>query len=164
MATVPPVRRRKLPDEREAVTHKFSIHGYEAFVTVGMYEDGTPGEIFIVAAKEGSIIAGLMKSFGIVFSLALQYGVPLEALVEKLSDPEHNESGHEPSYPASVVGHVMRWLASKFMGPAEVHQPTEPLVLTPATDLAVCPKCGCSMRRVGTCVRCTDCDFSEGCG
>jgi len=77
--------RRKLPDERHAITHKFSIAGHEGYITVGMYADGKPGEIFLVMAKEGSTISGLMDAFATSISIALQYGVPLEALVEKFS-------------------------------------------------------------------------------
>ena len=79
-----PIRRR-LPDERKAITHKFSIGGHEGYITVGMFEDGTPGELFITMAKEGSAVSGLMDSFATAISLALQYGVPLKVLVDKFS-------------------------------------------------------------------------------
>src|SRR5206468_3774943 len=79
------VRRRKLPAEREAITHKFSIGGHEGYITVGKYPEGAPGEIFIVMAKEGSTVSGLMDSFATAISLALQYGVPLKVLVDKFS-------------------------------------------------------------------------------
>ena len=85
--------RRKLPDERHAITHKFSIAGHEGYITVGMYEDGKPGEIFLVMAKEGSTISGLMDAFATSISMALQYGVPLEALVEKFSHVRFEPSG-----------------------------------------------------------------------
>ena len=84
---------RKLPDERHAITHKFSIAGHEGYITVGMYEDGKPGEIFLVMAKEGSTISGLMDAFATSISMALQYGVPLEALVEKFSHVRFEPSG-----------------------------------------------------------------------
>jgi len=77
--------RRKLPAERRAITHKFSIGGHEGYLTVGMYDDGQPGEIFLVMAKEGSTISGLMDSFATAISLALQYGVPLKVLIDKFS-------------------------------------------------------------------------------
>src|SRR5690606_41332104 len=72
----PKAQRRKLPDERKAITHKFSIGGHEGYLTVGPYEDNTPGELFVVMAKEGSVVSGLMDSFATAISLALQYGVP----------------------------------------------------------------------------------------
>jgi len=75
--------RRHLPTERHAITHKFSVAGHEGYLTVGMYEDGTPGEIFIVMAKEGSTLSGVMDSFATSCSMALQYGVPLQVLVDK---------------------------------------------------------------------------------
>ena len=84
-AAEPRPARRKLPDERHSLTHKFSIAGHEGYITVGMYEDGKPGEIFLKMAKEGSTISGLMDAFATSISMALQYGVPLEALVEKFS-------------------------------------------------------------------------------
>ena len=77
--------RRRLPDEREAVTHKFSIAGHEGYITVGKFEDGTPGEVFITMSKEGSTVSGLMDSFATAISLSLQYGVPLKVLINKFS-------------------------------------------------------------------------------
>ena len=85
--------RRKLPDERASITHKFSIAGHEGYITVGMYEDGQPGEIFIVMAKEGSVVSGLMDSFATAISLALQYGVPLKVLVDKFSHTRFEPAG-----------------------------------------------------------------------
>ena len=87
-------RRRKLPDERRALTHKFSVAGHEGYVTVGLYEDGTPGEIFLTMAKEGSTISGLMDAFATAISLTLQYGVPIEALVEKFSHMRFEPAGY----------------------------------------------------------------------
>jgi len=77
--------RRRLPDERRSLTHHFSVGGQEGYVTVGLYEDGLPGEVFIRMAKEGSTVSGLMDSFATAVSLALQYGVPLQSLCDKLS-------------------------------------------------------------------------------
>ena len=85
--------RRRLPDERRALTHHFSVGGYEGYITVGFYDDGQPGEIFITMAKEGSTISGLMDSFATVVSLALQYGVPLKVLCGKLSHTRFEPSG-----------------------------------------------------------------------
>ena len=111
--------RRKLPDERHAMTHKFSIAGHEGYITVGMYEDGKPGEIFLVMAKEGSTISGLMDAFATSISMALQYGVPLEALVEKFSHVRFEPSGFtknsEIPYAKSITDYIFRWLASKFL-------------------------------------------------
>jgi ribonucleoside-diphosphate reductase alpha chain len=117
--------RRKLPDERRAITHKFSIAGHEGYITVGMYDDGKPGEIFLVMAKEGSTISGLMDAFATAISMALQYGVPLEALVEKFSHVRFEPSGFtknaEIPYAKSITDYIFRWLASKFL-PAEHQQ------------------------------------------
>ncbi|MFN7017060.1 MAG: LAGLIDADG family homing endonuclease, partial [Fimbriimonadales bacterium] len=120
-----PVRRR-LPDERQSITHKFSVAGHEGYITVGMYEDGTPGEIFLTMAKEGSVISGLMDAFATAISLALQYGVPLEKLVEKFSYTRFQPSGftNNPQIPVatSIVDYIFRWLAMKFLQ----QQPTPP--------------------------------------
>jgi ribonucleoside-diphosphate reductase alpha chain len=111
--------RRKLPDERRSITHKFSISGHEGYVTVGLYEDGKPGEIFIVMSKEGSTISGLMDSFATAISLTLQYGVPLEALVDKFTHMRFEPSGFtkNPEIPMakSLVDYIFKWLGSKFM-------------------------------------------------
>ncbi len=111
--------RHKLPDERHAITHKFSIAGHEGYITVGMYEDGKPGEIFLVMAKEGSTISGLMDAFATSISIALQYGVPLEALVEKFSHVRFEPSGFtkNPQIPfaKSITDYIFRYLASKFL-------------------------------------------------
>jgi ribonucleoside-diphosphate reductase alpha chain len=118
-AAEPRPARRKLPDERHAITHKFSIAGHEGYITVGMYEDGKPGEIFLVMAKEGSTISGLMDAFATSISMALQYGVPLEALVEKFSHVRFEPSGFtknsEIPYAKSITDYIFRWLASKFL-------------------------------------------------
>jgi ribonucleoside-diphosphate reductase alpha chain len=86
-------KRRKLPDERNAITHKFDIAGHEGYITVGLFEDGTPGEIFLVMAKEGSTISGFADAFAQAISYALQYGVPLQALVDKFSHARFEPSG-----------------------------------------------------------------------
>jgi ribonucleoside-diphosphate reductase alpha chain len=118
-AEAPKPARRKLPDERHSITHKFSIAGHEGYITVGMYEDGKPGEIFLVMAKEGSTISGLMDAFATSISMALQYGVPLEALVEKFSHVRFEPSGFtknpEIPYAKSITDYIFRYLASKFL-------------------------------------------------
>jgi ribonucleoside-diphosphate reductase alpha chain len=111
--------RRRLPVERRAITHKFSIAGHDGYITVGMYEDGQPGEIFLVMAKEGSVVSGLMDSFATAVSLALQYGVPLQVLVDKFSHVRFEPSGFtnntEIPIAKSIVDYIFRWLASKFL-------------------------------------------------
>jgi ribonucleoside-diphosphate reductase alpha chain len=111
--------RRPLPDERASITHKFSVSGHDGYITVGMYEDGTPGEIFLVMAKEGSTVSGLMDSFATSISLALQYGVPLRVLVDKFSHTRFEPSGftNNPRIPLakSISDYIFRWLADKFV-------------------------------------------------
>ncbi len=111
--------RRRLPDDRPAITHKFSIAGHEGYITVGMYEDGTPGEIFLVMAKEGSTISGLMDAFATSISLALQYGVPLKDLIDKFSHMRFEPAGYttnrEIPIAKSIMDYIFRWLASKFL-------------------------------------------------
>jgi ribonucleoside-diphosphate reductase alpha chain len=115
--------RRKLPDERRAITHKFSVAGHEGYVTVGLYEDGKPGEIFLTMSKEGSTISGLMDSFATAISLTLQYGVPLEALVDKFTHMRFEPAGFtkNPEIPMakSLVDYIFKWLASKFLSAEE---------------------------------------------
>jgi ribonucleoside-diphosphate reductase alpha chain len=111
--------RHKLPDERRSITHKFDIAGHEGYITAGMYEDGQPGEIFITMSKEGSTISGLMDSFATAISMALQYGVPLQVLVDKFSHMRFEPSGFtkNPDIPMakSIMDYIFRWLASKFL-------------------------------------------------
>ncbi len=111
--------RRRLPDERHALTHKFSIGGHEGYLTVGMYEYRTPGELFCVMAKEGSVVSGLMDSFATAVSLALQYGVPLQVLIDKFSHTRFEPSGFtgNPQLPIakSIIDYVFRWMALKFL-------------------------------------------------
>jgi ribonucleoside-diphosphate reductase alpha chain len=111
--------RRRLPDERRSITHKFSIAGHEGYITVGMYEDGQPGEIFIVMAKEGTVVSGLMDSFATAISLAFQYGVPLRVLVDKFVHTRFEPSGftnnRDIPIAKSVCDYIFRWLALKFM-------------------------------------------------
>src|SRR5208283_5455820 len=111
--------RRKLPDERHSITHKFDIAGHEGYITVGMYEDGNPGEIFITMSKQGSTISGLMDSFATAISFALQYGVPLQFLVDKFSHMRFEPSGFTKNpqipYAKSIIDYLFRWMASKFL-------------------------------------------------
>jgi ribonucleoside-diphosphate reductase alpha chain len=118
-APAPKPYRRKLPDERAAVTHKFSVGAHEGYLTVGLYEEGQPGEIFITMAKEGSTVSGLMDSFATAVSLALQYGVPLKVLCDKFSHMRFEPSGWtnnpEIRYAKSIMDYIFRWMAYKFL-------------------------------------------------
>jgi ribonucleoside-diphosphate reductase alpha chain len=118
--------RRKLPDERNAITHKFDVAGHEGYITVGLFEDGTPGEIFLVMAKEGSTISGFADAFAQAISYALQYGVPLQTLVDKFSHSRFEPSGMtknpEVRFAKSIVDYIFRWMATKFLSPdAQFH-------------------------------------------
>src|SRR5688572_23353515 len=119
-------KRRKLPDERNAITHKFDIAGHEGYITVGLFDDGTPGEIFLTMAKEGSTISGFADAFAQAISYALQYGVPLQVLVDKFSHARFEPSGMtknpETRFAKSIVDYIFRWLATKFLSPeAQFH-------------------------------------------
>jgi ribonucleoside-diphosphate reductase alpha chain len=113
-----PVRRR-LPDERHSITHKFDIAGHEGYITVGLFEDGQPGELFLVMAKEGSTISGFADAFAQAISYALQYGVPLQVLVDKFSHARFEPSGmtRNPDirFAKSIVDYIFRWFATKFL-------------------------------------------------
>jgi ribonucleoside-diphosphate reductase alpha chain len=120
-AVEPGPRRRKLPDERHALTHKFDIQGHEGYITVGLFEDGQPGEIFLVMAKEGSTISGFADAFAQAISYALQYGVPLQDLVDKFSHVRFEPSGMTKNpdvrFAKSIVDYIFRWMATKFLSP-----------------------------------------------
>ncbi len=127
--------RRKLADERKSITHKFDIAGHEGYITVGMYEDGAPGEIFVMMSKQGSTISGLMDSFATAISYALQYGVPLRFLVDKFAHMRFEPSGFTKNpqipYAKSIVDYLFRWLASKFLDEEARHDIG---VVAPAAD------------------------------
>ena len=172
--------RRKLPDERQSLTHKFSIAGFDGYITVGMYEDGSQGEIFITMAKQGSVISGLMDSFALAVSIALQYGVPLSVLVDKFAHVRFEPSGYSSNpaivYAKSIPDYVFRWLAQKFL-PAEerADQPSTPDLedasVGPAQndlfqgqeDAPPCSNCGFVMVRSGSCYKCQNCGSTSGC-
>ena len=123
-----------MPRERQSITHKFSIAGHEGYITAGMYEDGTVGEIFLTdIGKEGSTLRGMMNSFATAISIALQYGVPLETLVQKFSymrfEPEGITGNPEIPFAKSMPDYIMRWLASRFL---DVDAQEELGILTPA--------------------------------
>lgn len=190
-ATSKPARRR-LPDERRSITHKFSIEGHEGYITVGMYEDGTPGEIFAVMAKEGSVVSGLMDSFATAISLALQYGVPLQVLVRKFIHTRFEPAGftNNPQIriAKSIMDYIFRWLALKFLPEEERSQvlaePTEEKangtviktstsngtaieleakIFTSQADAPPCHECGSVMVRNGSCYKCVNCGSASGC-
>jgi len=121
VATVAGPTRRRLPDERHAITHKFDIAGHEGYITVGLFEDGTPGELFLVMAKEGSTISGFADAFAQAISYALQYGVPLQDLVDKFSHVRFEPSGMTKNpdvrFAKSIVDYIFRWMAAKFLSP-----------------------------------------------
>jgi ribonucleoside-diphosphate reductase alpha chain len=137
--------RRKLPDERHAITHKFDVAGHEGYVTVGLFEDGTPGEIFLVMAKEGSTISGFADAFAQAISYALQYGVPLQTLVDKFSHSRFEPSGMtknpEVRFAKSIVDYIFRWMATKFLSAdaqfrAGVNMREEPTAPAAAPEVA----------------------------
>ena len=124
-------RRERLPDTRRSLTHKFSIGGHEGYIIVGFYEDGRPGELFINMAKEGSTIGGLMDTIGVLTSLALQYGVPLDALVRKFEHARFEPNGftRNPDIPMakSVVDYVFRYFGMNYVpGYREANAPHRP--------------------------------------
>ena len=132
LAQAPP-KRRRMPRERQSITHKFSIGGHEGYITAGRYDDGSVGEIFLTdIGKEGSTLRGMMNSFATAISIALQYGVPLETLVRKFSymrfEPEGMTSNPEIPFAKSMPDYIMRWLASRFL---DVDLQEELGILTP---------------------------------
>jgi ribonucleoside-diphosphate reductase alpha chain len=186
----PPANRHRLPDERVAITHHFSIAGNEGYLTVGLYPNGKPGEIFIRMAKAGSTIAGLMESFGTVVSVALQHGVPLPVLVGKLSHTRFEPSGwtgnEQMGYAKSIMDYLFRWLELRFLSGTQL-----PLFVTTAAtsanageapnqtprtgvsallenayeveDAPLCSNCGALMVRNGSCYKCANCRGTSGC-
>jgi ribonucleoside-diphosphate reductase alpha chain len=120
-SAAPQPRRHKLPDERQSITHKFDIAGHEGYITVGLYENGQPGELFLTMAKEGSTISGFADAFAQAISYALQYGVPLQDLVDKFSHVRFEPAGMtknvEIRFAKSVVDYIFRWMAVKFLSP-----------------------------------------------
>jgi ribonucleoside-diphosphate reductase alpha chain len=182
-----PVRRR-LPDERRAITHKFDIAGHEGYLTVGMYEDGRPGEIFVTMAKEGSMTSGLMDALATMVSIALQYGVPLKVLCDKLSHTRFEPSGvtgnKEIPIAKSITDYIFRWLGLKFLadgsGAAEAPAAPAPKVTVEKVataggngngkavfklqiDAPPCPTCGSIMTSNGACYKCDNCGSTSGC-
>lgn len=178
-----PVRRR-LPEERQSITHKFVIGDHEGYLTVGLYPDGQPGEIFIVMAKEGTVVSGLCDCFATTISISLQYGVPLKVLADKFIHTRFEPSGftHHPEirYAKSITDYIFRWLSLKFIpeegeaaaSSVSAASPSSSTADAPAApartfvagaDAPICPECGSFMERSGTCHRCTECGSNNGC-
>jgi ribonucleoside-diphosphate reductase alpha chain len=177
--TRPRAVRQRLPDERPSTTHRFNIGGHKGYVTVGLYPTGEPGELFIVMAKEGSTVSGLVSSFAQAVSVALQYGVPLAVLCEKFVHMRFEPSGFtgNPEIPmaTSIMDYIFRWLAQRF-----VHKASEPHILEASvgttsvppgsqngiesSDAPLCAHCGSLTRRAGACFVCVNCHESTGCG
>ncbi len=175
-------QRLKLPDERQSLTHKFGVGGHEGYITVGLYENGKPGEIFIRMSKEGSTISGLMDSFATAVSMALQYGVPLQALVDKFAHVRFEPSGwtgsKEIPYAKSIMDYIFRWLGSRFISEeykqTEVGEtlklrqtepdPQQALMFNAAPmDAPICSECGSLMTSNGSCYKCENCGSTSGC-
>jgi ribonucleoside-diphosphate reductase alpha chain len=178
----PPAVRRRLPDERHSLTHHFSVGGQEGYVTVGLYEDGLPGELFIRMAKEGSTVSGLMDSFATAVSLALQYGVPLRVLCDKFSHTRFEPSGWSGNpkigYAKSLMDYLFRWLELRFLkgeqgllfvqqGSGEMrYEGSSASALGQVVELGdapTCQFCGSLMVRNGSCYRCLECGSTSGC-
>jgi ribonucleoside-diphosphate reductase alpha chain len=186
-------QRRKLPDERKSITHKFSVGGHEGYIIVGMYEEGTPGEIFIKMAKEGSTLSGFMDGVALSISIGLQYGVPLKVFVDKLTNTRFEPSGYTENpnirYASSVLDYIARWLGGKFLS-SEYLKPRAPLsdqdmirpaISSPAVnavnrepvqssnsggttgDAPSCSTCGMLMVPNGSCYKCVNCGSTSGC-
>jgi len=178
--------RRRLPDERRAITHHFSVGGQEGYLTVGVYEDGSPGEIFVRMAKEGSTISGLMDSFATLVSLALQHGVPLDLLCGKFSHTRFEPSGWSGNpkigYATSIMDYIFRWLELRFLkgeqanlfellpSPSRGNAPSNGSGEADAIsrivqlgDAPACNICGAIMVRSGSCHRCLTCGSTSGC-
>jgi len=174
--------RCKLPDERQSLTHKFSIGGHEGYITVGLYDDGTPGEVFISMAKEGSTISGLMDTLATSISYGLQYGVPLKFFVDKFSHVRFEPSGwtgnQQVPYAKSIIDYIFRWLGARFLGITEMNEAGETPKLRPTVpepqqalpfdasalaDAPLCSECGSFMTRNGSCYKCENCGGTSGC-
>ena len=178
-----PAVRRRLPDERHSLTHHFSVGGQEGYVTIGLYEDGLPGEMFIRMSKEGSTVSGLMDSFATAASLALQYGVPLQVLCNKFSHTRFEPSGWSGNpqigYAKSLMDYLFRWLELRFLKaeqgslfefPKVVPITPEPVgtvaqlgQVVSLGDAPPCQFCGALMVRNGSCYRCLECGSTSGC-
>ena len=178
---VPVPVRRRLPDTRPGIVHKFSVDGHEGYIQIGLYDDGRPGELFIRMAKEGSTLGGLMDAFATAVSIGLQYGVPLAVLCEKFAHTHYAPAGPtiNPSIPtaSSLTDYVFRFLDLRFSAGATLPRPGPleagpvcpglPAAITTAhrirTGAGICPNCGGMLIQAGTCRHCPTCFYSAGC-
>lgn len=161
-----------LPDTREAVTHKFNVGNHTCYITVGLYEDGRPGELFITMSKEGSTLGGFVDAFGILVSTMLQHGIPLTEISEKFHYTRFAPSGYtgnpEIPYAHSVLDYIFKWLHSRF---APSKMPAQDLIeeesvvsLTTVAGTGIhCERCGAEMTPAGSCMYCPACGESSGC-
>ena len=178
-------QRKRLPDERPAITHKATINGYELYITIGLYENGQPGEMFLNMAKEGSTISGLMDAFATAISIALQYGVPLSILCEKFKHLRFEPAGFTKNadipIAKSLMDYLFRWLEMKFLhtSVSQSEEHTVPGIPTPigleehlsstngqyavVSDAPSCAECGSLCERSGSCYICSACGTSSGC-
>jgi ribonucleoside-diphosphate reductase alpha chain len=181
--------RARMPSTRRSITHKFDVAGHEGYLTVGLYDDGKPGELFITMAKEGSTVGGIMNAFGTAISLCLQYGVPQQALISKFSHSRFEPSGYtsNPDIPIakSLVDYIFRWMDVTFPnGTAREAPPLPEASARPSAqtaapspepqrvdqqfaglqvDAPACDRCGHITTRNGACYRCHNCGNSMGC-
>ncbi len=185
--------RRRMPSTRHSITHKFEVAGHEGYLTVGMYDDGAPGELFITMAKEGSTVGGTMDAFGTAISLCLQYGVAIKELCQKFAHSRFEPSGFtkNPDIPIakSIVDYIFRWLDQTFPGGRSPAASPDPAPVVPAAeddppppdpeegkeqrvddqflhfmeDAPACDTCGAITVRNGSCYRCFNCGNSMGC-
>lgn len=178
--------RSKLNNTRRSITHKFDIDNHEFYVTVGLYDDGTPGELFITASKEGSFVRGIMDSFATIISIALQYGVPLSVIIDKLKGSSFEPSGYtnntDIKTAKSVVDYLAKYLQSTFIDNSSVNginfnenvlgnfttgnQFSEPISSNNLNNSTgdVCSFCGNLLVLVNKCKRCLTCGEGGGCG
>jgi ribonucleoside-diphosphate reductase alpha chain len=164
--------RRRMPDTRASVTHKFQLGGVEGYLHIGEYPDGTPGELFVHVNKEGSTVGGLMDAWAICFSMALQYGVPLRKLVDKFRGVKFDPAGFTPNADVpsatSLVDYVVRWMEIRYLFPGELAKAETPRNSGPLRTSYysgdACPECGHLMVQTGTCKSCPECGHGGGCG
>jgi len=160
--------RNKLPDTRQSQTHAFDIGGFKGYMQPGMYPDGTLGEIFLTASKNGSTIQGLLDSFATVTSLALQHGVPLDLLCDKFIGVRYEPSGFTQNKDIpmckSIVDYVFRWLAREYLNSQPKEVPSIPPPSKGTLDGPPCKFCGGLTELRGTCYVCPECGETTGCG
>ncbi|MEI6396882.1 MAG: hypothetical protein WCO48_02325 [Candidatus Taylorbacteria bacterium] len=185
---VAPGVRKQLPDNKQAVTHRFDISGHTGFITVGLFDDGQPCEVFVLMAKEGSTIGGLLDTLGTLLSLNLQYGVPLELLVSKLAHQQYEPSGFtknpDISIAKSITDYIIRWMACQFIRgwreqntpqphpelpligsgkPEGIAKTAQSVIQVAMANCPPCDVCEAITVRNGACYKCLNCGNSMGC-